>query len=110
VGMTNDPSPPPPYEGIPGHHTEALTAFRGQYLNISFQDGPIREYGRNGTTNEDVIQLVIDRIRSLNEMYGGRYRCEENDQALHHLTQAKAVLEQRTRKRIERGVEGTSEP
>lgn len=110
MGMTTDPKPPADYEATPGHHTEALTVFRGPYINLTFQDGPIREHGENGTTNEAVIQLLIDRIDSLNTMEKSRYHCIENDLALDMLREAKYQLEQRTRSRVARGVEGTHTP
>lgn len=94
------------YEAMQGHNSESLTVFRGPYINISFQDGPIKEQGVNGTTNEEVIQLLIDRIRSLNVIMHSTH----NEGALDFLEAAKAELNLRTHEREERGVEGTSRP
>jgi hypothetical protein len=98
------------YEARPGHNSPALHYFRGPYINLSFQDGPIQEHGVNGTTNEEIIQLLIDRITSLNTMYDGRYACDEVAEAIKALLDAKEYLEARTKARVERGVEGTNVP
>jgi hypothetical protein len=97
------------YVGTPGKRSPALTNFFGLGIKLFFQDGPIREHGTNGTTNEEVIQVLIDRIASLNEMEDGKYACRENEWAILHLKVALQCLELRTAKRLERGVEGTSE-
>jgi hypothetical protein len=94
------------YESSAGKNTRALTVFRGPYINLSFQDGPIPEQGTNGTTNEEVIQLLMERLDSLNRVMASPY----NEQALHHLGQALEALNARTHERVVRGVEGTNEP
>lgn len=94
----------------PGNNSPALHHFEGQGYEIHFQDGPIKEFGVNGTTNEAVIQLLVDRISSLNEMYNHKYACDENDPALIHLGAALYHLEARTKEREARSVEGTSTP
>lgn len=96
------------YRASHGLHSEALTFFGGAGVAIHFQDGPIAEYGRNGTTNEEIIDLLIARLNSLNMMHDGRYACPENGMAVGHLIAARAALELRTARRQERGVEGTS--
>lgn len=92
----------------PGLNSPALHHFSGDGLELHFQDGPIGERGVNGTTNEEVIQVLIDRITSLNEMHDGKYACAENRWAVKYLEMALLELEQRTRARQARGVEGTS--
>ncbi len=90
-----------------GANSPALHHFTGLGLDLHFQDGPIGEAGVNGTTNEEVIQVLIDRIESLNAMQGGKYACEENTLAIWHLRNALSKLKARTAAREARGVEGT---
>lgn len=71
---------------------------------ISFQNGPIREFGINGLTNEALLAIVIDRMRGFQE---GPYRSRDNACALTHMEEALMWLQRRTRERIKRGVEGT---
>lgn len=56
----------------------------------------------DGTTTEEVIDVLVDRIQALN----GNFPCAENDTAVASLFKAKEALEARTKDRIERGVEG----
>lgn len=77
----------------------------GNTLNISFQNGPIQEAGINGISQESLLAVVIDRLRSFQ---AGPYSCRENAVALANCEQAMMWLQKRTRDRIARGVEGTS--
>lgn len=77
---------------------------------IHFQDGPIAEFGVNGTTNEEVIQILVDRLNTLQDMASRKYACRENALAITHLQEALHWLEARTKAREKRGVEGTSTP
>lgn len=79
-------------------------------MSCTFRTAPVQEHGVNGTTNEDVIRLLIDRITSLNEMHDRKYACRENTLAITKLEEALHWLESRTAKRLARGVEGTSTP
>jgi len=77
----------------------------GQILSlVNFQLGPIKEAGVNGVTNEDLLHMV--RLR-LEGFQASEFKCDENQQALDHIIAAIASLESRTKKRLERGVEGT---
>lgn len=71
---------------------------------ILFQNGTIPENGVNGVTQEVLIAITIDRLRSFQ---AGPFACKENACALTHLEEAMHWLQQRTIKRIQRGVEGT---
>ena len=71
---------------------------------IGFQNGPIKECGVNGVTQEALIAIVIDRMRSFQ---AGPFACEENGEAMEHFKLGLRHLQSRTRKRIARGVEGT---
>lgn len=69
---------------------------------ISFQNGPVKEHGVNGVTNEALLAILIDRIEFLN----GKFHSADNDKALNHCKLALEALERRTKERMARGVEG----
>lgn len=71
---------------------------------INFQKGPIKESGINGCHNEDLISIVIDRLRCFQQ---GDYKCRENALAITKLEEALMWLRTRTENREKRGVEGT---
>jgi len=73
---------------------------------IKFQKGPVKEVGRNGIHNEDLIAICIDRLQGFQD---GGFRCPENEEALLHLKQCLDALNRRTKARRMRGVEGTHE-
>jgi hypothetical protein len=73
--------------------------------HIHFQNGPIAESGVNGVSQEALLAIVIDRLRSFQS---GEYKCRENACALTHCEEALMWLQKRTRDRLARGVEGTS--
>ena len=72
---------------------------------VSFQNGPIKEVGINGVMNEDLIAIVIDRMRGFQS---GNFACRDNALALTKLEEALMWLRNRTNEREIRGVEGTS--
>ena len=72
---------------------------------ITFQNGPIKEVGVNGVTNEDLIVIIIDRLRGFQS---GKYTCRYNALALTKLEEALMWLRNRTNERENRGVEGTN--
>ena len=55
-----------------------------------------------GVTNEVLLAIVIDRLHGFQT---GEFNCEENEIALMCCKAALAVLKQRTRDRVKRGVE-----
>src|SRR5439155_14188853 len=71
---------------------------------ILFQNGPIKEVGVNGLTQEALLAITIDRLRSFQN---GPFNCRENAIALTHCETALMWLQRRTIERIKRGVEGT---
>ena len=71
---------------------------------VKFQNGPIKEAGVNGVMNEDLIAIVIDRMRGFQS---GDYACRDNALALTKLEEALMWLRNRTNEREARGVEGT---
>jgi hypothetical protein len=71
---------------------------------IHFQQGPIKECGVNGVMNEDLLLMVITRLRAFQR---GQFACRENAVALTKLEEAVMWLRKRTQDRTSRGVEGT---
>tara|TARA_R110000796_G_scaffold117736_1_gene230789 strand:- start:25496 stop:25897 length:402 start_codon:yes stop_codon:yes gene_type:complete len=71
---------------------------------IYFQNGPINEAGINGLTQEVLLAIVADRLRSFQ---AGQYACRENALALTKIEEAQHWLHSRTLARVQRGVEGT---
>ena len=94
--------------GSGGAHYEYLISGPiGEHVastRISFQNGPIREAGVNGITQEALLAVVIDRLRAFQ---AGPFATDDNKIALDRCREALHHLQARTRKRIERGVEGT---
>ena len=87
------------------NHLYVVNVPRGTGLIIHFQEGPIGEAGVNGLTQEALLAIAIDRLRSFQ---GGPFSCRENAIALTHCEDALMWLQKRTRERIKRGVEGVS--
>lgn len=75
----------------------------GFVTHIGFQNGPIAEVGINGVTQEVLLAIVIDRLRSFQS---GPFSCRENALALTKCEEALHWLQQRTLDRMRRGVEG----
>lgn len=91
----------------PGHggaHHEYRIACPAGTLEIVFQNGPIKEVGVNGITNEALLAIVRDRLEGFQT---GPYKCRENELALVKIEEAQHWLSHRTWEREQRGVEGT---
>ena len=73
-------------------------------MRFNFQDGPLKEAGVNGIMDENLIAIVIDRLRGFQS---GPYSSRYNAIALTKLEEALMWLKERTRDREVRGVEGT---
>lgn len=76
-------------------------------LTMENAKSPLPEPGtmvtiNNGTTNEEVLAVLIDRLQFLN----GKFPCRENSIVLTHLETALLWLNKRTADRMARGVEG----
>ena len=74
------------------------------HITIHFQNGPINEAGVNGLTQEVLLAIVADRLRSFQS---GPFSCRENALALTKIEEAMHWLHSRTLARMQRGVEGT---
>lgn len=93
--------------GIEWPSPEKETAGLGQGgLIINFQNGPIKENGVNGITQEALLTIVIDRLRGFQS---GAFKCRENAVALTNCEDALMWLKKRTRDRLARGVEETNQ-
>ncbi len=95
------------------HHKYAISGFLRRNdagtdddtsVQICFQNGPIKEVGVNGITNESLLAIVRDRLEGFQT---GPYKCRENELALVKIEEAQHWLAHRTREREQRGVEGT---
>lgn len=73
------------------------------YINIQFQDGPIKENGVNGCQTVDVLDVLIERTKGFQDM---QFACIENELILQALEQAKYWDNRRTEIRQRKGVEG----
>lgn len=72
-------------------------------LTVKFQNGPINEAGINGVTQEVLLAIIIDRLRSFQS---GPFSCRENALALTKCEEALQWMHSRTLERMRRGVEG----
>ena len=85
------------YEGIDSY----------QQLNFIWKeqktpDSKEMELIKNGTTNEAVLEMLIDRM----EWLDGRFPSDYNKKVIDLLKQSVVALEERTADRVNRGVEG----
>lgn len=97
----------------PGHRYE-LDNFEdksNQGQTIQFIEKKPKEQGstelltvNDGTTNEDLLEVLLDRLRFLNK----KAPCMENQLAIYRLDEALFWLNKRTENRKNRGVEGTN--
>ena len=77
----------------------------GVFGHVSFQNGPIKEFGVNGCHQEDLLVIVIDRLE---HFQAGEFACRENALALTKIQEGLLWLKSRTADRTARGVEGTN--
>ena len=63
---------------------------------IHFQEGPVKEFGVNGVSNEDVLAMVICRLEHFQK---SEFSCFNNTLVLAHLNEAMKYLNLRTAER-----------
>lgn len=85
-------------DGSPSTITDA-----NGFIKIQFQCGPIKEVGVNGTSIENVIDLLVRRLEGFQ---AGPFKSRYNALAITKLEEACHWLEARTADRVKRGVEG----
>lgn len=73
-------------------------------ISFTIQNGPIKEVGVNGCQVDTLIETAKLIIEGLNT----KFPCRENSLAITKLDEALMWLEQRTKNRVKRGVEGTN--
>ena len=88
------------------HHFTVKSVDGKDLCNINFQEGPIKECGVNGVSNEDLLLMVLTRLEGFQM---SEYKCNENQEAILAINEALDSLRKRTMKRKTRSVEGTSE-
>lgn len=93
-------------ESNPSRFNSSGYSHSGARLVIMFHNGPIQEAGVNGITQEALLAIIIDRLRSFQ---AGQFSCRENAIALTHCEEALMWMQRRTVARIKRGVEGTNQ-
>ena len=74
-------------------------------VTIKFQDGPVKEAGPNGITDEALLAIVLHRLECFQR---GAHRCRENAIVVTKLEECLMWLRARAEERERRGVEGTS--
>jgi ethanolamine ammonia-lyase large subunit len=93
-------------------HKYCLANFEGegcqtiQFIEKEKGEGDELVTINDGTTNEEVLKMLIDRLRGLNK----KFPCEENANAIAHLEAALRALNARTQRRAFIGIEGTHKP
>ena len=95
--------------GAPHEYALSYTTDDGQrptYV-LHFQHGGIAERGVTGITNEALLAVLIDRLAGFQ---AGPFPSDTNASALEHCRQALMALQERTRERLARGVEGATRP
>lgn len=95
--------------GNSSHHYEVIHDKGAQIPaplgKIDFQEGPIKEHGVNGVTNEVLLAIVRNRLEGFQN---SPFKCRENALAITKIEEAMHWLHHRTRERELRGVEGTN--
>jgi len=86
-----------------GQHYDIRTNSGISIQELHFQDGVVSEMDRNGIQNEEVLEVLIDRMNWLN----AQSFCRENSLAITKLEEALLWLNKRTADRVNRNVEGT---
>ena len=76
-----------------------------EYVNIQWQDGTIREVGRNGVQVAEALEVVLNQLKG----YQTQFPCKENAISITKIEEAILWQEKRTSDRIKRGVEGKHE-
>ncbi len=96
---------------ITGHEYELESMYGGPAQVLTFITKGVKEGEgkfvtlKDGTTNEEVLAVLIDRLQTLQEIG----YCKENSIVITKLEESLMWLNKRTEDRLSRGVEGTPE-
>jgi len=82
----------------PQHFTVRRISDNEVITRVDFQEGPVNENGVNGTTNEDLLGMVLIRLMSFQN---SEFNCEENAKSIDLIEETLKTLRSRTNKRIE---------
>ena len=96
--------------GLPGCPVQTLQFIEKALVQVGNEAAPTAGKTElvtinDGTTNEEVLRVLIDRIQYLN----GKFPCRENSIVITKLEESLMWLNKRTADRIARGVEGSYE-
>jgi hypothetical protein len=89
--------------GMESHNPSSPRSGAERQMIILFQNGPIKEAGLNGVTQEVLLAIIIDRLRCFQE---GPFPSDLNLTAFRHCCVALDCLKARTIERLSRGIEG----
>ena len=93
------------------HDLPAGGSVEGTGLSIQWQNGPLgtgdERKEPNGAFVETLIAAALQRIEWYQEVNDGKFACDENRWAIQCLDSALVHLDNRTKERESRGVEGT---
>lgn len=64
------------------------------YVKLTFQNGERKKHGKNGCTMEDVVDVLISRLKDSNR---GLYKNQDTETAILYLEQTKESLKARGR-------------
>jgi len=90
--------------GAQHHYLIVNKDLKNAFLEVIFQDGPIKESGVNGVMDENLLAIVIDRLKGFQS---GKYASDFNQRAMELIEAGLKQLKERTAERESRGVEGT---
>jgi hypothetical protein len=84
-----------------------LPQVKEDFIEIMFQHGPQEGDEPNGTTMVRVLEVVEERLIDFQK---GKLACPQNDEAIRKIREGIFWLQERSRDRQARGVEGTYNP
>jgi hypothetical protein len=93
------------YEGYKREEAKEAYAKKldvADFIQIKFQEGPIKEVGVNGAQVDDVLTTCLEKLQGFN----AKFACTENTYAIQHLQETLFWLRARRENREKRGVEG----
>lgn len=87
-----------------GNHDGGVSTGIG--FTIAWQRGSLNEAGRNGAFLIEVVEACLNQVEHFQD---GKFKCQENAEAIFHLEQAIAFLKSRRDRRKQDGTLGTTQ-